>query len=168
MSQDYVDKIVWFFVKQLAEKCKKKFHTHTKKNNAMTDNTEHNNESVKEILKGNSKNGDGEYQLEEKFDSKSVNLNKEQNPQDIQKVGKDVEVNEMYNQKQKSKVKKRDEETEQLNVTDKTLQDVLKEKRDEIATANNSLFFHSTLFFLWCIITLINLPAALTWAHNFK
>ncbi|CAG9839692.1 unnamed protein product [Diabrotica balteata] len=38
----------------------------------------------------------------------------------------------------------------------------------ELSSAYNAIFFHSTLFFLWCIITVINVPAVLTWAHNFK
>lgn len=32
----------------------------------------------------------------------------------------------------------------------------------------NGIFFHSTIFFLWCIVACINIPAVLTWAHNFK
>ncbi|KAJ8946172.1 hypothetical protein NQ318_004425 [Aromia moschata] len=39
---------------------------------------------------------------------------------------------------------------------------------NELSHCYNSIFFHTTLFFIWCIIALINVPAVLTWAHNFK
>ncbi|XP_072396042.1 GPI inositol-deacylase [Diabrotica undecimpunctata] len=51
------------------------------------------------------------------------------------------------------------------------VEDRSKDKRTgdpELSSAYNAIFFHSTLFFLWCIITVINVPAVLTWAHNFK
>ncbi|EFA08175.1 GPI inositol-deacylase-like Protein [Tribolium castaneum] len=34
--------------------------------------------------------------------------------------------------------------------------------------AHNAIFFHATLFLLWSILTVINVPSVLTWAHNFK
>lgn len=33
---------------------------------------------------------------------------------------------------------------------------------------NNELYFHFTLFSLWFLITCINVPVVLTWAHSFK
>nr|XP_022917205.1 GPI inositol-deacylase [Onthophagus taurus] len=33
---------------------------------------------------------------------------------------------------------------------------------------NNELFFHFTMFSLWFLVTCINIPTTLTWAHNFK
>ncbi|XP_044252309.1 GPI inositol-deacylase [Tribolium madens] len=33
---------------------------------------------------------------------------------------------------------------------------------------HNTIFFHATLFLLWSILTAINVPYVLTWAHNFK
>ncbi|XP_057660044.1 GPI inositol-deacylase isoform X1 [Diorhabda carinulata] len=41
-------------------------------------------------------------------------------------------------------------------------------ENSELSTAYHAIYFHSSLFFLWCIVTAINLPAVLTWAHNFK
>ncbi|KAK4874324.1 hypothetical protein RN001_013684 [Aquatica leii] len=32
----------------------------------------------------------------------------------------------------------------------------------------NAIFFHFSIFLLWCIVTAINIPSVLTWAHNFK
>lgn len=29
------------------------------------------------------------------------------------------------------------------------------------------LFFHFTIFLLWCIVAALNVPYILTWAHNF-
>ncbi|XP_050513961.1 GPI inositol-deacylase [Diabrotica virgifera virgifera] len=51
------------------------------------------------------------------------------------------------------------------------VEDKSKDKKTEdpeLSSAYNAIFFHSTLFFLWCIITVINVPAVLTWAHSFK
>lgn len=42
------------------------------------------------------------------------------------------------------------------------------EESSQLSTAYNAIYFHSSLFFLWCIVTAINIPAVLTWAHNFK
>lgn len=38
----------------------------------------------------------------------------------------------------------------------------------EEITENNELYFHFTLFCLWFLVTCINIPTVLTWAHNFK
>ncbi|XP_052740359.1 GPI inositol-deacylase isoform X2 [Bicyclus anynana] len=32
----------------------------------------------------------------------------------------------------------------------------------------NNINFHMSLFFMWLIVTIVNVPALLTWAHNFK
>lgn len=31
-----------------------------------------------------------------------------------------------------------------------------------------SLHFHFSMFFIWCLVAIINIPTLLTWAHNFK
>lgn len=33
---------------------------------------------------------------------------------------------------------------------------------------NDEIFFHFTIFLLWSIVTFINIPVVLTWAHNYK
>ncbi|KAI4456726.1 negative regulator of vesicle formation-related [Holotrichia oblita] len=38
----------------------------------------------------------------------------------------------------------------------------------EEITDNNELYFHFTIFCLWFLVTCINIPTALMWAHNFK
>lgn len=38
----------------------------------------------------------------------------------------------------------------------------------EEITDNNELYFHFTLFCLWFLVTCINIPTVLMWAHNFK
>nr|CAI5870063.1 unnamed protein product [Callosobruchus analis] len=43
-----------------------------------------------------------------------------------------------------------------------------KEKRKEILAGYSAIFFHSTIFLLWFIVTVINLPAVMTWARNFQ
>lgn len=32
----------------------------------------------------------------------------------------------------------------------------------------SSIFYHFSIFLLWCIVACLNLPYVLTWAHNFK
>lgn len=39
---------------------------------------------------------------------------------------------------------------------------------NDIFKTNNSLFFHSSMFFIWFTVMVLNIPAVLTWAHNFK
>nr|CAI5842301.1 unnamed protein product [Callosobruchus analis] len=43
-----------------------------------------------------------------------------------------------------------------------------KEKRKQILAGYSAIFFHSTIFLLWFIVTVINLPAVMTWARNFQ
>ncbi|KAI4456728.1 negative regulator of vesicle formation-related [Holotrichia oblita] len=38
----------------------------------------------------------------------------------------------------------------------------------EEITDNNELYFHFTIFCLWFLVTCINIPTVLMWAHNFK
>lgn len=33
---------------------------------------------------------------------------------------------------------------------------------------NNEIFFHFTIFLLWSIVAIINIPVVLTWAHDYK
>lgn len=35
-------------------------------------------------------------------------------------------------------------------------------------TGYTEIFFHSSIFFIWCMVTILNLPAVITWAHNFQ
>lgn len=34
--------------------------------------------------------------------------------------------------------------------------------------AHSSIFFHFTIFLIWCIVACLNVPVVLTWARNFK
>lgn len=43
-----------------------------------------------------------------------------------------------------------------------------KEKKRYEDFSLNPLHFHFAMFFLWCLVTLLNIPALLTWAHNYK
>lgn len=43
-----------------------------------------------------------------------------------------------------------------------------KEKKRSEDFSLNPLHFHFAMFFLWCLVTLLNVPALLTWAHNYK
>ncbi|RZB38772.1 GPI inositol-deacylase [Asbolus verrucosus] len=66
------------------------------------------------------------------------------------------------------------EESEPSTSQNEDAKDV--DKRDSSNNNNNdsetsihdAMFFHATLFMLWCLVTVINVPSVLTWAHNFK
>ncbi|XP_018577613.1 uncharacterized protein LOC108915936 [Anoplophora glabripennis] len=177
MSQNYIEKVVWFFIKRFAEKCKnvirKTTHGLTKKDdikccaektNLKNDeecllDKEHIEISQTRVSKNEKRNNGKKEILDEEIgDTKEMD---------------DIDLNELYNEIYESKIKRKgdtDEEGEnKISENDKINTSELKEKVDnELLATNNSLFFHSTIFFLWCIITLLNLPAALTWAHNYK
>lgn len=60
---------------------------------------------------------------------------------------------------------------ESSNVPDKSSssnnQQIQKNLSFETITDNNELYFHFTMFCLWFLVTCINVPIVLTWAHNF-
>ncbi|VEN44299.1 unnamed protein product [Callosobruchus maculatus] len=67
----------------------------------------------------------------------------------------------------------KDEKDEQVAVIDRKdneneEKDSDKEKRQQILAGYSAIFFHSTIFLLWFIVTVINLPAVMTWARNFQ
>ncbi|XP_066139932.1 GPI inositol-deacylase [Euwallacea fornicatus] len=39
---------------------------------------------------------------------------------------------------------------------------------EDLTESNNSIFFHSSMFVIWAFVAALNVPAVLTWAHNFK
>ena len=55
------------------------------------------------------------------------------------------------------------EENENIAVNDENLFTLLKQ-----ISNNNEIYFHTTIFSLWVLITCLNVPFVLTWAHNFK
>ncbi|XP_076262725.1 GPI inositol-deacylase isoform X1 [Rhynchophorus ferrugineus] len=54
--------------------------------------------------------------------------------------------------------------TGQVDTAEPNRQNILK----DIFETNSSLFFHSSMFFIWFTVMALNIPAVLTWAHNFK
>lgn len=44
----------------------------------------------------------------------------------------------------------------------------LTDKDDDVDEDLNNLNFHMMMFFMWLCVTLVNVPALLTWARNFK
>lgn len=42
------------------------------------------------------------------------------------------------------------------------------DKDNEVDEELNNLNFHMMMFFMWMCVTLVNVPALLTWARNFK
>lgn len=56
----------------------------------------------------------------------------------------------------------------QENITEKSNKECNAIKTEHIDEDLNNINFHVMMFFLWMIVTLVNVPALLTWARNFK
>ena len=54
------------------------------------------------------------------------------------------------------------------NETEKNKNKCDSSKSEHIDEDLNNINFHMMMFFLWMIVTLVNVPALLTWARNFK
>lgn len=105
--------------------------------------------------------------------------NKKDKPNETDKtdsIRKDTEINENIN-KNEGAVAKSDADTEtedtvpsdirKSEVTDSENCDT-KKQGDDIDEQLNNLNFHMMMFFLWMTVTIVNIPALLTWARNFK
>ncbi|KAG5877044.1 hypothetical protein JTB14_006524 [Gonioctena quinquepunctata] len=192
MSQDFMEVVVWFFVKKMARKFKEflrrkkpdqtpalsKGNTDRNGSRKSIDNVEQHENSNKEL-----QGKEEEDELQGKEEEEELQGKKEEE--------------KLQSKQEEEKLESKGEKKEQLPMTDPcisrttdgdnnlevAIQDVVGEQIEEssgstenktsedygeLSTAYNAIFFHSTLFFLWCMVTFINVPAVLTWAHNFK
>jgi uncharacterized membrane protein YfbV (UPF0208 family) len=83
-------------------------------------------------------------------------------------------IGQKFKRKPKQDDKKRDEpgtskdENEQETEVDRKKDNSNNNNNNTESSAHNAMFFHATLFLLWSLVTIINVPSVLTWAHNFK
>lgn len=167
MSQDYVEHVTWFILKNVARKIRKLF---SKKppppqitNNQLTERSEIENERE-------------EIELSVK--------DKEEEP-DTDITPKTVEANEENDDSEENtmeiveKVEENSEEQPNYPSTSEEINEEQPEQKEEsenskgfsfegLSETNNAIFFHSSMFFIWVMVMGLNFPAVLTWAHNFK
>ncbi|KAJ8935241.1 hypothetical protein NQ314_012916 [Rhamnusium bicolor] len=198
MSHDYIEEVVWFIVKKFAKRCKqalskKKTASKEKSQEKCMDDVAENitdletnlNEEQNEDVENDMPENVGRKQIEENslfnevdssnnIDNNEDQIETEKNDSvDAIKLEKEQNDDKEYedeanqtitqsNQQAKREEKDQHEEQSENN------EEKPKKSENELSNSYNSIFFHSTLFFIWCIITVINIPAVLTWAHNFK
>ncbi|CAG9863163.1 unnamed protein product [Phyllotreta striolata] len=191
MSQDFVEEIVWIVVKRFAKKCKRFFRKRrdpvsgelvisSEANLAVLDQSD-----VNTGVSGGAGAGENDGSSVEKFDervkeneieAKNTEKGDGDKNSELEKtedtISSDSKVDNVI-EKVTSGDESEENSAEGLNQTETSREP--DESNDEtllgnldLSTSYNSIFFHSTIFFLWVIVTVINIPAVLTWAHNFK
>ncbi|KAJ8975495.1 hypothetical protein NQ317_016371 [Molorchus minor] len=221
MSQDYIEEVVWFFIKKIAKRCKTFFgKKKSRGSQEQTSETEHgidgnsknitetitdeetqeegkvvninkkhegSNESEKELVEeasGDSKMHDTKTSLNQSEDERVDNIvddsikteetkvhkRKNKRSKKIKEGNSIVKDNTPSEKQDATDIDKKNCKSE--NVTNEEKIHNTKEEKpieeNELSSSYNSIFFHSTLFFIWFLIAIINVPAVLTWAHNFK
>lgn len=96
--------------------------------------------------------------LRNKFKKPRSNTSKEENDDKRVKSNEDDEASMST-----TKAKVDDDENDSKKDENQINSDV-----NESLSAHNVIFFHATLFMIWTLVTLINVPFVITWAHNFK
>lgn len=140
MSKDLVEEVVWFFVKKFARKLKTYLRNFFKK-------------SKDQRARG---------------DLLSIDNVNESN----QKL-----VSQVDNPETVVRETKTDEETKSITESEALAatpiqtdgsNESIQEEDFKFSSSYNKIFFHTSLFFIWFILAVINVPAVLTWAHNFR
>ncbi|CAG9773683.1 unnamed protein product [Ceutorhynchus assimilis] len=180
MSQDYVEQIAWFVVKIIARKIRralsrnKKEETTSKneeipaikdidckENIESSSDNEKEKSTNKEVLdvKGNTddcKDSNGTEEVIESIENSVIsesNETEEQLPEALENLGDQISTHTNAPEADKEKTENTEEE---------------KNPFENLTETNNAIFFHSSLFFIWVIVTILNSPAVITWAHNFR
>ncbi|KAL1488926.1 hypothetical protein ABEB36_014713 [Hypothenemus hampei] len=146
MSQEYVEQVAWFLLKHLAKKIKKTFcKSKNEKNlvNKEESKEQSSNEEVKKI------------ENDETCQPPEGDRNNEDLP-DTTNIGQDSGD---HNQEQR--ILNSQEESNEQSSRDREL-------AKDIVQTHNVIFFHSSMFFIWTFVTVLNIPSVLTWAHDFK
>lgn len=145
MSQDLVESFMWRMLKNFAEKIKAIFKQ--QKRNNVTVNKNVSNTKTETSIQGQIGETSKEINNDELKDdteglqSESVMLNQK-------------DTDKLINQRVERTL-----ETDQHMNNNSWLKNLLE---------NNDISFHFTIFFLWIIVSILNVPAVLTWAHNYK
>lgn len=151
MYEDYLEDYVYKLMAKLASRICKTF-TRTKK----PPESEHRlvpkmtfNENINESVSQSKDHGD-------RFGNEAID--DELNSYESQKASElsKLKLNELVQCEQKD-----NEEQKQSKSVDNG-------KEDDINEDLNNINFHMMMFFLWLSVALVNVPALLTWARNFK
>lgn len=179
MSQDFIEDALWYFVKKFAKRIKeaiankfkkkqskpdvKAFEDFKKDIKAIEDSQEYKDKETNGSVVTETNNvTDVKTKInEEKQEETETKINEQADNEN--NVNKESEERELDNELVTSSAQIQEIRDETTPNTEETIQQV-----PERFTAHNSIFFHSSIFFIWTLVTIINLPTVLIWAHNSK
>ncbi|CAH0564162.1 unnamed protein product [Brassicogethes aeneus] len=184
MSQDYIEEVFWFFIKNYARMLKKAIA----KRFSRKKNEERKNLSIENavVIKNEDTN------IVEEVKNEVVDKNEDTDKEPIASTSKIEDLDEKIKETEEDEIKEQkpseieeipDEQIEELEENDSQIvgdenqieevqnlveNETERSNRQIKFTAHNTIFFHSSIFFIWTLLTLVNVPIVLTWAHNFK
>lgn len=158
LSQDYVENVAWFVVKKFGWKFLNVFlKKSARKQNKVVIKTKSNK---KEESKSLINMQDGSIS-ENKISIKEANEN---NKSDVEQIPESTSTNILEKHPEDDTMVQEISDEDEPQLESESVQ----EENPKSPSGYNTIFFHSTIFFLWCLVTILNIPAVLTWAHNFK
>lgn len=187
MSQDYVEEVAWFVIKNIARRIKKAFSRRKKDKKSNDPKTNSAIESGTEL----DKSDDETIITEETTSIPSTSQSSTKERLNNEEINKEIAtVDEAISQPESRDTKNTLNESAEPSVTEQDLvqleplgeevnrtEDITEVNEEEsnerrplkdLTETNNAIFFHSSIFFIWVFVTVLNIPAVLTWAHNFK
>lgn len=154
MSQDYVEQVSWFIVKTIAKRIKVLF----KKSDQIKTSSE--NILALEENKNESTLSCSKTALEE-----IVEKNNESKPENVHNGASDETIEENADE---ATIDESENCVTDVKETVEASQPEETQLFQNLTDTNNAIFFHSSIFFIWVFVTILNAPAVLTWAHNFR
>lgn len=141
---------------------------------------------VKVVSKGNAKSDESVDKIERvvENDSDSDDSSKENAPVNAEQIGKDAKIITEDDKKNKSVVVENIADDAEIQTlleqdadasSDNVAEQGVSQENQSIYSSwlnelleNNEIYFHFSIFLLYFLVTLLNLPSVLTWAHNFR
>lgn len=164
MSQDYVEQVTWFILKTIAKRIRRLFKKNDQKKTssenvlALEDNKE---ESIPSCSKTAL-----EETAEENTEATSVNVSKE--PKDENVHSSVISAESVEGNADEATIDESEIRVTDVTETVEAPQPQETQPFQNLSETNNAIFFHSSIFFIWAFVTILNAPAVLTWAHNFR
>ncbi|XP_041978231.1 GPI inositol-deacylase [Aricia agestis] len=143
MYEEYLEDYVYKLMAKIGTRICRIFKSKPKEKELKTD--------LKAIE--NKKDEDGKEETSTKGDEKEKEISKTDSANNLEAI---------ENKNVKEEMEKDDKDKE-IEVTNNKCNN-----ENEIDEDLNNLNFHMMLFFLWMCVTIVNIPALLTWARNFK
>lgn len=176
MSQDFIEDLMWKVVKAFLAKLGKFFFRKSKKPMKYDQTTSSETETSDTVVKENENNQNIENSLiNDKEDSQSdedkiredANVEDESSSDD-EDVGLLMKADHDAKTGTKQEVEESSEtSTNETNIPSNGSNQNTSQSWSELLK-NDEIFFHFTIFLLWSVITFINVPVVLAWAHNYK